>query len=167
MNARSSHQLPNVTKSNLYYVDLLPRCKMKIKEQWSNYLAEEIQTGTSTFRFFFDKHSTIPWFRNMNVPRQVIQIIIRGRSNHTRLNDHLARLKIKKEKECECGHQLQTFHHLLSECSKFSRERTSLLNALYRTKIPKPISFQSLLFQPTTNIAYLIYSFFRKIKKQI
>jgi len=165
--ARSSHNRPNITKSNIYYLDLLPRCKRKIKEQWSDYLTEEIQTGTTIFRHFYDKYSTKSCFQNMNFPRQVIQTIIRGSSNHTRLNDHLTRIKVKIKATCECGHQSQTFIHLLTECSKFTNERTSLLNALYRTIISKRISFQSLLFQPTTTPAYLIYSFFRKIKKQI
>ena len=90
--------------------------------QWANCSKAEV-----TRAFFPSIASTKP-MANLDLPRQVVQIL----SGHCRLNSYLFRISCAPSSSCACGNADETVSHFLFDCHRFDAARSSFKDTSLR-----------------------------------
>lgn len=115
--AKSCRYFPHITPTKIYWMDTQTIIKRKIKDNWRKKLDLHINVSNFTYKWCYRREENKAWFTSLNIPRKVLLTIMRARTNHTRLNGSLYKIKILNSPNCECKKSIQNVQHLLTTCT--------------------------------------------------
>ncbi|XP_047491583.1 uncharacterized protein LOC125040863 [Penaeus chinensis] len=114
--------------------------RKKIKQIRIKYLKKwetQLNSILNTKNYLLKNTEPQPWTRSKN--RKLDVCITRLKTTHTRLNQHLHKVKIVNDPTCRwCHHQEENIEHIMLQCPRFHSYRTELMEALKRIKINNP-----------------------------
>lgn len=122
--------------------------------------------GVNYFKMFY-KHSSKPWFHNLNIERDLIVTINRSRADHYSLNYSLCKINVVNDPKCECGFEIQDLNHIIWQCSMYNDYRLELIKKLTKYKILLPQNINSFLVKPNIVVFKVIMDFLKKCKLKI
>lgn len=140
------------------------RCT-KENEKFPQQKARVQNKGTFFFKNYW-KHSSRPWFFYPNFNRKAIVTINRLRSGHNSLKISLFRFKIIGTNLFLCG-QIEDENHILWECDKFTKERSTMVENFNRLKIRTPIDIRKILKKMNPEELLLVIEYFNSCKINI
>lgn len=140
-------QIPfhNIRTSYLGFPTLL---KENIRNSWKDTYQDWSRSKGTTYAYYIPTPLKKPWFQNFkNSPRKMITTISRLRSGHCLTREHLNRLHIVDDPNCECGER-QTLHHIFFACNVHQHNIECFLS---RLTVPKnvllPLTIHDIIFK--------------------
>lgn len=121
---------------------------------------QSVTKGTIYFNNFFN-YRTKPWFANKKLPREAVVIVNRCRSGHHSLASSLNKIDINESARCQCGYEIQDVNHILWQCPLFDINRQNFVKKLRKQEIFLPMTFTSLLSNPTAKLCETIYRYIK------
>ena len=97
-----------------------------IRKQQQSELTQSIQNSrfgkTYQYKPNYEKQQKLQWTRNYrktleHFERREIRILIAIRTGHDYYNFYRSQMRMTTESNCPCGHQQQTFKHILTKCT--------------------------------------------------
>ena len=122
---------------------------------------QALNKGKKFFKLYH-KDEDKPWFYNKNLPRSIVSMMNRIRSDHYNLNFSLSRIGIIADPGCECGFETQDTEHVFWQCPLHDTHRLLLLKKLQTLKFYLPLSTKILMTNPTKKLCEVIYDFLKK-----
>ena len=107
----------------------------------------------------YHNNKSKPWFSQTNLPREIVTMINRGRSNHYNLAASLAKIHIMDSSRCECGYETEDLNHVLWQCTKYNSERLKLIQKLSKQKLQLPLSAPVLFTKPKISVCKALHVF--------
>ncbi|XP_070162306.1 uncharacterized protein [Polyergus mexicanus] len=165
--AKESLHLPDpLLLSKCHYTNLYSRFKSLSKDRAIRVIqAESFIKGTKYFAHKPDILSP-PWYTNRKIkeilPRSVITLVSRLRSNHTATMGHLWRKNITDSSECQCGHSFQDLNHTFFGCRDTSDSSNLLISGLKKIDPNITLDVQTLAFTSDTRVHHLLHNFVRR-----
>ncbi|XP_037774597.1 uncharacterized protein LOC119571289 [Penaeus monodon] len=128
--AKKAHEINNPMSIPPDPNYIIKETKKKNNKQWESNLKRIL----STKNYLIKDNSEKPWTRAKY--RKLDTCITRLITKHTRLKQHLYRMKMDNDPFCRwCKNQEETIEHMLLYCPRFNSHRTNLKDALRRVKI--------------------------------
>lgn len=127
---------------------------------------EGLLKGWHFFRHYEDSLPS-PWYKGVNLKRELIVFITRARSCHYSLNYSLRKIKVVESPKCECGYDTQDLNHVIWQCHINQQQRNLLLKKLGTRRLFPPFDVESFLFPPNIEVLQDIYRFLCDINKRI
>ncbi|KAK2586319.1 hypothetical protein KPH14_010619 [Odynerus spinipes] len=84
------------------------------------------------------RNNRIPWFGSRKLSKEVVAWIARARANLCNLDASLAETKFISYPTCPCDCLEQNLDHMLWECVLYRKERTELVENLWKKKWKPP-----------------------------
>ena len=105
-----------IDKWKIPFTDLKEIARKTARDN-TNTLMTEYGSGIEFIKNYHNNKSK-PWFYRKNLPREIVTMINRGRSNHYSLAASLAKIHIIDSPRCECGYETEDLNHVLWQCNK-------------------------------------------------
>jgi len=150
---------PTSQQHNMLPRDLRPHDRASQIQSWQNNWNTS-SMGRALFQIS-PKVNTGPWFKGLNLPRDVIVSINRLKSSHTKLRDHLKRLDMVSDDQCPCGEAAQTLYHLLFYCNNIPQTHRSKLFWTIRAQGILPLNIDTILGSDNRKIFLALHHFFK------
>lgn len=113
--------------------NIIKEIKTSSQKNWEN----DLNNILTTKDYLIKNNQPQPWTRSKN--RKLDVCLTRILTKHTRLKQHLHRLKLENDPTCRwCRQEEETTEHLILQCPRFNSYRTYLLDALRKAKINNP-----------------------------
>ncbi|XP_042888110.1 uncharacterized protein LOC122263640 [Penaeus japonicus] len=151
--AKKAHNI--TSPSNL--IKDISNIKKETKLIFQNNWEKQLNRILSTKNYYIKNSNSQPWTRSKN--RKIDICLTRLKTKHTKLKQHLNRIKIETDPFCRwCNIQEESDEHLFLHCPRFNSNRVKLLEALKKIKIINP-TVELLITggnQPTTKKYYIL-----------
>ncbi|XP_076660794.1 uncharacterized protein LOC143364220 [Halictus rubicundus] len=114
------------------YTDYKEFFKNEMWNEFQSLLRDRFHSkGVKYFQQFFNPHKK-PWYRDLDLPRELIVRFGRMRTNHVNTHESLAKLKIIQHATCECSHPTQDVDHLIWYCPHRRKNRNLMVSKLLK-----------------------------------
>lgn len=154
------------TVNRIPYTDHKPFFKRLAWSENKRYILEEgLLKGIHYFQRI-EELPTKPWYKGLNLKRDMQVFISRARSHHYSLNESLKKIGVSASPNCECQ-EIQNLNHVLWQCHLHQEQRDRLIKKLAMLKLHPPFDIDSFLFPPNIEVLQNIYSFLCEINKKI
>ena len=147
------------------FTDLKKKARKTARDN-TNTLITEYGSGIKFMKNYHSNKSK-PWFYRKNLPREIVTMIDRGRSNHYSLAASLAKIHIMDSPRCECGYETEDLNHVLWQCNKYNSQRLKPIQKLSKQKLQLPLSVTVLFTKPKVSVCKALHSFFKQCNLRI
>ena len=149
------------------YTDLKESAKKLAMQKTNEIIKTQASNKGKEFFKLYHKDKGKPWFYNKNLPRSIVSMINRIRSDHYNLKFSSSRIGIIADPRWECGYETQDIEHVFCQCPLHDTHRLLLLKKLQTLKFYLPLSPKILMTNPTKKLCEVINDFLKKceIKK--
>lgn len=150
----------------LDYREFLPNIKTFFWDKWTERWKQISEIKGKRYGEIFQKPYRNPWYKNMKLlSRKEIVTMCRIRSNHCLSPQHLFRIKINPNPNCDCGAQ-GTLHHIFFECPLFPQATDLFIQSFQRISGYVPLNLSSILTASQKGIK-IINSFLTSIDRKL
>jgi len=128
--AKKAHEINNPISIPQDTKYTIKEIKSKNLKQWEIDLKRILNTKN----YFIKDNDQKPWIRAKY--RKLDTCLTRITTKHTRLKQHLYRIKMENDPFCRwCRNQEETIEHMILHCPRFNSQRTKLKQALTQINI--------------------------------
>lgn len=147
----------------------LPRTQVRTTtDKWievNSKLSWQATLNCAHMKCFMETTNNAITMQLLAMSKNEIRIIIGLLSGHCKLNDHLARMRIRDDPDCDlCGTQRETAKHILCECSMLAHIRERIYGKpvlqpgeILKQKLQKVVTFYNSCSEINRHISNVFY----------